>query len=67
MQNGHRPDCSYVRESLTQQEEMTYLPRNLPIPSKNLQRLGQSNTNASTPDDNPNIGGSNSVGLHIIN
>jgi len=67
IQNGHRPDCSYVRESLTQQEEKTYLRRTLPIPSKNLQLPAQSNTNTSPPDDNPNIGGMNSVGLHINN
>ena len=65
IQNGHRPDCSYIRESLTQQEEKTYLPRSLPIPSKNLQPSTQSNTNASTPDDNTNIGGMNNVGLHM--
>ena len=61
IQNGHRPDCSYVRESLTQQEEKTCLPRSLPIQSKNLQLATQSNPNASTPDDNINIEGTNSM------
>ena len=67
MKNGHRPDCSYVRESLTQQEEKTYLPRSLPIQSKHTQLPTQSNTNASTPNDNANIGGMNRVGLHMNN
>ena len=66
IQNGHRPDCSYVRESLTQQEEKTYLPRSLPIQSKDLElATTQSNTNASTTDDNTNTGGMNSMSIRM--
>ena len=65
IQNGHRPDCSYVRESLTQQEEKTYLPRSLPIQSNNLRLVTESNTNASTPEDNTNIEGMISISIRM--